>query len=142
MATMNVYGADDLTQLIRRTEKLADDEELAEMLNAGAEVVAEEWRAGINRTIRTNRSKGDLAESVQPSRKIESSGGVSSTIIYPLGKDRKGIRNAEKAFILHYGKSGQPATRFVDAVEDNSEAKAIEAMAEKANEILEKEGII
>ena len=67
-------------------------------------------------------------------------GDVSAKEIYPQGKDRKGVRNAEKAFILHYGKSGQAPTRFVDAVEEAAEDKAVSAMENVFNNYLEKEG--
>lgn len=42
--------------------------------------------------------------------------------VYPQGKDGKGVRNAEKAFILHYGKSTYPATYWVDEADERSAA--------------------
>ena len=47
------------------------------------------------------------------------------------GKDEKGVRNAEKAFIAHYGKSGQLGTHFIDEAEANAKAKVAVAMQEK-----------
>jgi hypothetical protein len=72
-------------------------------------------------------------------------GDVRSIDIYPQGKDRKGVRNAEKASILHYGSQsktsvakrskkkkypgpGIPATKWVDTADRISEEQAIPAM--------------
>ena len=61
--------------------------------------------------------------------------------IYPQGKDSKGVRNAEKAFIAHYGKSGQLGDRFVDEAEANSAAECAAAMRKKLDEYIEKKGM-
>ena len=119
MAKFSVNGIDSLAADLKRLGQLDNEELVSDMLGAGAEVVAEEWIHGI-------------LEATKPD--------VSAKEIYPQGKDRKGGRNAEKAFILHYGKSGQAPTRFVDAVEEAAEDKAVSAMENVFNNYLEKEG--
>lgn len=140
MAKLEVNGIDELAAQLSQLGQLGNGELVSDMLEAGAEVVTEEWKKGIRSTVKTNRSTGEMENSVAPAKGIKTVGDVSSKFIYPQGKDSKGVRNAEKAFILHYGKSGQTATRFVDAVEDAAEGKAVDVMEEKFNNYLEKEG--
>ena len=47
-----------------------------------------------------------------------------------MGKDKHGVRNVEKAFILHYGRSNMKGDRFVDEAERIAEENAIPAMQE------------
>ena len=141
MAKFAVNGIDELAAELMEMGQLDNGELVSDMLEAGAEVVADEWIHGILEATKPNgRSTGDMASSVAPTKGIKKIGDVSAKEIYPQGKDRKGVRNAEKAFILHYGKSGQVATRFVDAVEDAAEDKAVEVMEDVFNNYLEKEG--
>lgn len=143
MAKFSVNGIDELAADLRRLGQLDNDELVADMLDAGAEVVADEWIHGILEATKPDgRSTGDMARSVAPTKGIKKIGDVSAKEIYPQGKDRKGVRNAEKAFILHYGKSNanQPPTRFVDAVEESAEDKAVSTMENVFNNYLEKEG--
>lgn len=140
MAKFAMNGIDELAVELMEMGQLDNGELVSEMLEAGAEVVAEEWKKGIRSAVKANgRSTGDMERSVAPTKGIKKVGDISTKEIYPQGKDRKGVRNAEKAFILHYGKSGQVATRFVDAVEDAAEDKAVEVMEDVFNNYLEKE---
>ncbi|MBD5145641.1 MAG: hypothetical protein HDT21_07030 [Ruminococcus sp.] len=143
MAKFSVSGIDGLAADLQRLGQLDNEELVSDMLYAGAEVVAEEWIHGILEATKPDgRGTGDMARSVAPTKGIKKIGDVSAKEIYPQGKDRKGVRNAEKAFILHYGKSNanQPPTRFVDAVEESAEDKAVSAMEDVFNKFLEKEG--
>lgn len=143
MAKFAVNGIDELAAELMEMGQLDNWELVSDMLEAGAEVVADEWKKGIKSAVKANgRSTGDMERSVAPAKGIKTTGGVSVKEIYPQGKDSKGVRNAEKAFILHYGKSkaNQPPTRFVDAVEDAAEDKAVSAMEDVFNNYLEKEG--
>lgn len=140
MAKFAANGVDELAAQLKELGQLGNGELVSDMLEAGAEVVTEEWKKGIRSTVRTKRSTGELEKSVAPAKGIKTVGDVSSKEIYPQGKDSKGVRNAEKAFILHYGKSGQAGTRFVDAVENTADGKAVDAMEEVFNNYLQKEG--
>ena len=76
-----------------------------------------------------HRDTGAMIESIgyaRPTAGIES---AKSIDIYPQGVDGKGVRNAEKAFILHYGTSKIPGSRWVDDADRYSEETAPEAMA-------------
>jgi len=48
--------------------------------------------------------------------------------IYPLGEDAKGVRNAEKAFILHYGWKSRQGDHFIEEIMDESVEPAVSAM--------------
>lgn len=144
MAKFAVNGIDELAAELKQLGRLNNGELVSDMLEAGAEVVADEWRKGIQSTVKSKadggRGTGDMEKSVKVKKGITEDGTCYEKLIYPSGKDSKGVRNAEKAFILHYGKSGQAPTRFVDAVEDAAEDKAVEAMENVFNDYLEKEG--
>ena len=146
MAKFAVTGIDDLAADLKRLGLLDNSELVSGMLEAGAEIVADEWKKGIESTVKSKaaggRGTGEMKDSVRPAKGIKTIDGASAKDIYPQGKDSKGVRNAEKAFILHYGKSNanQPPTLFVDAVEDAAENKAISAMEDVFNNYLEKEG--
>lgn len=105
------------------------------MLDEGAKVIVKEWKKSIKKYnhIRT----GQMIESVGSWRKNIH----SLREIYPQGKDDKGVRNAEKAFIAHYGKSGQIGTRFVDDAESNGEPEAVLRMQEVFDEYLKEKGL-
>lgn len=51
---------------------------------------------------------------------------------YPKGEDKKGVRNAEKAFILHYGKESISPSHYVDAARERTE----DSLADIARKIL------
>ena len=107
---------DDMTAMGQSTGELAD-----EMLFAGAEEVKKAWKAAIRRNkLMKNRliDKSDMLNSVNYSRTVKRIGDIKSVDIYPQGKDRKGVKNAEKAFINHYGTSEIDATYFVDDADD------------------------
>lgn len=143
MSNFSFNGIDELAADMKKLDLLDNEILVAEMLDAGAEDVAEEWRKGVEKTVRNvdDRSYGDLHDSISVSKGVKKDGDASVKDIYPKGKDRKGVRNAEKAFILHYGKSGQSPTLFVDDVENAAEDKAVEAMSDVYNKYLEKEGL-
>lgn len=138
MAKCSMSGFDELAADLKKLEQLDNDELVGEMLDAGAEIVVREWKNGIQKTIKTKRSKGELLESIGTGKGIEKIGDVSAKTIYPIGKDSKGVRNAEKAFILHYGKSGQTPTFFVDDAEAAAEDEAVEAMSDVFNNFCDK----
>jgi len=49
-------------------------------------------------------------------------GAILYNDVYPQGRDAKGVRNAEKAFILHYGSSRISPSYWVDEADAASEA--------------------
>lgn len=73
---------------------------------------------------------------------------VSTTVkktyadIYPHEEDTKGTRNAEKAFILNYGRKNMIATNFIDEISDRAVEVAIPLMEEEFNKILKEKGLV
>ena len=125
---MALFEAEGFDELVADLKKNADllDSAAPDMLQAGAAVVADAWRDAIQSHGLIDT--GDMLDSVAPSNLVNSST-EKKIAVYPQGRDRKGIRNAEKAFINHYGASRRKATHFVDDAETKAEGPAVEAMA-------------
>lgn len=96
------------------------------MLQTGAERVKDAWRQSA--TEHDLIDTGDMLDSIGFAAEPQDIGGALSIDIYPQGKDRKGVRNAEKAFMLHYGTSDIKPTRWVDDADKLSEETAVPAM--------------
>lgn len=127
MARFSVTGMDETLRQMQRLGQESGDAAKS-MLQAGAEKIKTGWRAAImaHELIRS----GDMLGSVGFKRTPKKIGDALAIDIYPQGVDYKGTRNAEKAFILHYGTSTRKPTRFVDDAEKMGEAMAIPAMEE------------
>lgn len=120
MARMNWSGLDGVMRELTQMEKTAGP--LTEkMLDAGAEVIAQSWKDAISSAGLID--SGAMQKSVKAKKKSD-----GSREIYPQGTDSRGVRNAEKAFIQHYGSSRIKATGFVDRAEAEAEGPAVEAM--------------
>ena len=127
MARFDMSGLDDTVREMRRLGEESGDAAKA-MLQAGAEGVKKAWRLAAEE--HGLRDTGDMIESIGFAREPKQIGDAYSIDIYPQGKDRKGVRNAEKAFVLHYGTSTHTATYWVDDADRYSEDFAIPAMQE------------
>jgi hypothetical protein len=79
-----------------------------EMVAEGAKVLVGTWKSVIRELKHVDT--GDMADSVQADEPAQQ-GGATVAEIYPRGVDRKGVRNAEKAFLLHYGWQAGKAAR-------------------------------
>ena len=127
MARLDMSGMDEVLKQMKDmqmlTGKVAD-----EMLMAGAEVMKEAWKDTITRFELINND--DMRKSVGYPRQPKSINDVRTIDVYPQGKDRNGVRNAEKAFVLHYGRSTMDPTEFVDVAEQQGKAEA-DAVMEK-----------
>lgn len=115
MARFNTSGLDGL---IRQVAALGEAGEQVgeEMLMAAAEEVKQQWR--ISAGMHGLKWTGDMIESIGYPNKPKNVGGVKTIDIYPQGKDSRGTRNAEKAFILHYGSSSIRPTHWVDDADE------------------------
>ena len=69
-----------------------------------------------------------MIASIGFARKPKEIGSIRSIDIYPQGKDKRNIRNAEKAFILHYGTTKIRGSRWVDDADKISEQTVVPAM--------------
>lgn len=117
MARLNTSGLDKLIDEMGRMGQLTGPVAEA-MITEAANVTRDAWREAAEE--HGLRDTGDMINSIGYPVSIIHLGAALARDIYPQGKDSKGVRNAEKAFILHYGKHGFPATYWVD----DAEAKA------------------
>lgn len=72
------------------------------IVEAGADAAVDRMKQRISMM---HRATGDMAEGVKKSNYIETVGGGSQDV-YPQGEDRKGVRNATKAYVINYGRGG------------------------------------
>ncbi len=135
MAQFSGEGFDDLVDDLREKQELFG-EAADEVLNAGAAAVADCWKQSAEK--HGLRDTGDMIASIKPD-KTKETGGVKSIDIYPQGKDRKGVRNAEKAYVNHYGSKKIKATHFVTDAINQAETSAVDAMENAWNERLNNE---
>lgn len=136
MAKFNVVGLDDIQDAMLRRDQ-ATVEAIPLMLAAGGAVVQKAQQDEITSTFRGNRSTGDLANSIIVSKIKEKDGG-KSVEVYPDGKDRHGVRNATKGFVLQYGRKNMPARPWFTAANtkaaDETNAEMRRVWEEKQNE--------
>ena len=106
MARFQTVNVDEMAQELMLMGQLTSQMAL-EAVNEGAEIIAGTWKSVIREVKHVDY--GDMVDSVRADGAEQHGGSVVSEI-YPHGADRKGVRNAEKAFLLHYGwKTGKPA---------------------------------
>ena len=125
MARFNVSGLDETIEEMKRIGQMTGRTADA-MLMAGAEEVRKAWRQSAEE--HRHRDTGDMIASIGFSRKPKEIGSIRSIDIYPQGKDKRNIRNAEKAFILHYGTTKIRGSRWVDDADKISEQTVVPAM--------------
>lgn len=116
---MPVIIPEGFDELISATAELADDvdsfaDEIIDM--AGDEFVAG-WKDSIKK-----HGLVDTGAMLNSVGQIKSKSAHEVTV-YPLGKDKKGVRNAEKAYINHYGRGKKVGTHFVDEAESTAQKK-------------------
>lgn len=151
MAVITTSGFSDL---LKDLQGLADDTEniVEGMLDAGADVAVEAWRDGIQQEehkIRASDGKGyvnkrgyvDTGDMLQSVGRASNTRKKNTAEIYPQGKDRKGVRNAEKAFILNYGTSSYQGSRFVEDLEEKASPDIYAAMGNVMDDALKKHGL-
>lgn len=129
MARFRTEGLDELIADLDRMGQTTG--ELAErILMAGAEQVKRAWRKSAD--IHKLRLTGQLIDSIGYPRKPRRIRDLLAIDIYPQGMStytedpktgkrierKKPVRNAEVAFINHYGTSKNPGSRWVDTADD------------------------
>ena len=103
MATMDTTGLDELIRDMRRMGEYSG-EQANKMVLAAGEVIKDSWIQEAQK--RRLRKSGQMIGSIGYAKDVKDIGGVKYTDVYPQGKDSKtGVRNAQKAFILHFGSS-------------------------------------
>lgn len=127
---------DEIAKELSQLGEAVDGELGQEMLDEGAKIVTSEWRRSINN--HKHMKSYSMVRSVGVAKGTKAK---KFRDIFPKGKDKKGVRNAEKAFIAHYGKSGQLGTHFIDEAEANAKAKVAAVMQDKLDKYIEKKGM-
>lgn len=132
MAKLGWSGLDETYKEMQQAGELVG-EIAQEMLRVGGEKCVEAWRIamgmyGHRPPGESGRATGEMEKSVGV--KYKEKDGKRVAEVYPLGKDSHGVRNAEKAFILHYGRSNMKGDHFVDEADRLSEENAVPAMIE------------
>lgn len=138
MARFDASGIDDIVKQMAELGELAG-EVADEMLLAGAAEVAEGWKQAAEQY--GLKDTGDMINSIGHGRTRKAAGGLRTIDVYPRGNDRKGVRNAEKAAVLHYGTSSIQATRWVDRAEQIGAEPAEKAMREVWEKELRRRGM-
>ncbi len=118
MARFSTDGIDSIAEEMAWMGEAAG-EAADEMLLAGAEEVKRAWQETAER--HGYRETGDMIESIRADKAPKSDANdVRRISVYPRGEDRKGVRNAEKAFLLHYGTSKIHGSHWVDEADQDA----------------------
>lgn len=134
MARFDTSGLDDI---ISQMETMgAQVSEVAEdMVQAACEEIKQAWRDEIE--ARGMVDTGAMRDSVGYKRQPTKLPDVVYNEVYPQGKDAKGVRNAEKAFILHYGKHNMQATYWADAADKKADSRVEQRLTEIFEKFIE-----
>lgn len=142
MARLEVSGLDDLTVYLKQQEQLTG-QMARDMLDSGADVLVKVWKNKIKK--KNYIDSGDMLKSVKAKKTKEGDDGFLEKTVYPQGKDKRGTRNAEKAFLLHYGWKTNAATNgphdgdhFVDEIEQEAAPNVVSAMEQTMADYLKK----
>lgn len=137
MARFDTSGLNEAIRYLERTGQLMGEVADA-MLLAGAKEVREAWRESAE--MHRHRDTGALIESINYARKPKTVDMVRTIDVYPQGRDEKGVRNAEKAFILHYGSQFRKASYWVDDADRISDRTVVPAMLRVFDQYLQDRG--
>lgn len=109
MGRLEINGIDALMSDFAALAELPDSV-IEDILNAEADVIekAQKEKAQSMGVYDT----GITAESIKRT-KVKKAASGSSLFVYPQGKNVRGDRNAEVAFVNEYGKEDQPARPFI-----------------------------
>lgn len=165
MAQLESKGIEELAKQLKELQLSTDKKLIKDMLTAGGRPVIRSWQTNMTKvimprgTVKTyvhirrgkishyqakSRTTGQTADAVNGNIKLLKAA-VGANDIYPKGQTtgrKKNVRYAEIAFILHYGKGGQPPTNFVDTAVDGSEDECLKEMDKVFEEYLRKHNLI
>lgn len=118
MARFDTSGLDDLISEMQRLGE-AEGPVAEEMCMAAVEEIRDCWMrsAQDHGHVDTGAMISSIGFGPAPIR----AGAIIYNDVYPQGTDSKGVRNAMKAFILHYGKHNMPGSYWVDDADAMSE---------------------
>ena len=141
MADVSVSGMDDLIRALEKND-LFSDETQAEMLNAGADIIAD----SISKEMMKSRfTIQHLISKIKKSKIKRSKNGDPKISVTVKGKNAFGTRNALILFVLNYGRAkkyGEIIGEYFWTRGSRNCDKAIEkALTEIAEDKLKKEGL-
>jgi hypothetical protein len=139
MAKLTVKGFDELEKRLQNIEHGLRGEAMVNMLYAGAAVLEDAWRGEI---ATRHRLTGEMEKSVGRSPVNVGPDGLEISV-YPMGTDNHRITNAQKAYILHYGRQAThkgtkaiKGDKFVTEAEKKAKPKVYEAMQQALNDYI------
>lgn len=117
MAKFRIEGAD---QLIKDYRKYGTNGEAAAIaiVQAAADEVVGQWQDSATRFGHVDT--GAMIRGIKATTASADGNGIASEV-YPRGKDKRGTRNATKAFILNYGSSKIRPSHWVEAANESAE---------------------
>ena len=126
-----------ITDLIKEMERMgqASGEVAEAMVNAAVYVIRDAWvESAENHDL---KNYGDMIDSIGFPAPVQNVGGIVYRDVYPQGKDRNGVRNAEKAFVLNYGRHNLEPTYWVDEADAAAGPKVQQRLEELWGEFLD-----
>lgn len=125
MARIDLTGFEAALAEMRKRGEQSDAVAQA-ILDTGAAAAVESWRETITRLglVKTGAMRDSIAATAP-----KTDGGILYREITAKGTDEKGVRNGEKAFILHYGTSRIKRSYWWDTAEQDAAPKVTAAMA-------------
>jgi len=140
MARLTISGFDELENRLKAIESGLRGEAMQNMLYAGAEVLINAWGGSIQS--HHHIKSGAMLQNVNKTGINVGKDGLEISV-YPQGTDTHRITNAQKAYILHYGrnptKKGTKAIKgdkFVTEAEKTAKPQVYEAMQKALNEYI------
>ena len=118
MARFDTSGIDEIIQNMQRMN-MEVGPVAEEMCMAAVEEIRDAWRESAEE--HGHHDTGALIASIGFGPAPIRAGAIIYNDVYPQGTDSKGTRNAEKAFILHYGCKRFPGSYWVDDADWKSE---------------------
>lgn len=141
MATLDVYGFDDLDSVFRDIADIPWEVTKDALQQMGAVMVEKVKREGESMGIRDPESDVHVLDKIALAKAKKTEGGGIQAVTFK-GTRRRGrtrVRNAEIAFINEFGKRGQPARPFMDQAMKQHEREIWEPGEERIGDWLENE---
>lgn len=113
MARLEITGLEEVQEAMLRRDEAAEAAVPA-MLKAGGEVIQKAQQEEIKTRFHSRRSTGALLASIKLSA-VKEKDDAKYIEVAPTGTDSHGVRNAEKGFILNYGRKNMPARPWFTA---------------------------
>lgn len=124
----------DVGDLEKELSKIADaDVIIPEILAAAAPIVEEKMKETVRNKANKGYATGELVKSIKAKKPAKNKYG-HYVAITPTGKDKKGVRNAEKLAYMEYGTSKQAAAPSLQETVKKSEDACLKKMQEKFDE--------